>query len=638
MDHTQTRENIDSEGEEETLSFPESCDEVNGATPTKGKSGVLSDCKNAFFNVFTHARACAKSFGERAASHEHRTPGRQKGGILKTGAKRRRHNKRVTLLDPEDEEQQVNLDRHKGAKAFSLPGLYERALGICVNFALLASAFMLPFRFVALCEPISVDYLIESVLLVETVTDLMKDEAHAKTVGLRRLFFSVMGWLPIIIGASTLHCDSYLALTVLQLPRLFRGISVLRNRERDLTANIKVTACIQVAAIILGMGHLLGCLSYSIVRAQGFPLSTNAPTWLAQFNERAFGDESLRGSPMKRYIVALYKGLSQMATLNYVERRPARISDTLLSMVSAVISMFIVGIVLGRLFNFVLYRDERLEAHRQRLEALTDYSKERGVPASSLKSVSRHLLFQYEKASDMRRTEDIYEQLPPTLARRVARNGVDIFIFRKNMGIFRGCSDRLLDEISSMLREMHYMPAEIVRKAGSLPSEVIFLVSGQLEEIDDRGEIVREVLAQGDPNPRCCAQEFFLGMKQQFTIRTKATSDATVYTLGLEEYTDLSSKFLRDNRKLRENILNAFELNEDGTSSAREAAAEEDAWTEKQKENMKQTLNETYAKLLDSGLNSALLGNQGHLADTLNAGLPVDAFDTDGRCVGTDFQ
>lgn len=269
--------------------------------------------------------------------------------------------KRPIIVEPE-QEPGVSEEESLGKKKRN----FSRLRFHIVMLTLGLSFFLLPFRLVALSRPTVADGVVDVILLVHACLCAREDFRERKRHWWFPLLDPVSALIPVIVWGAGAGVWAYLATSLLKSHRAYRLLSTLWKYDRDLSKPIFATASMQVAITILGTAHVLGSVYFFAARTFDFTANPSRTTWTVQFEERGYRHGDLDSMTQAgAYALAMYRGLCSLATVAYAEFFPETAPEYFLSLVSTLASVLVAGLILGRLFNFVVRSDEVLAEHRK---------------------------------------------------------------------------------------------------------------------------------------------------------------------------------------------------------------------------------------------------------------------------------
>ena len=134
---------------------------------------------------------------------------------------------------------------------------------------------------------------------------------------------------------------------------------------------------------------------------------------------------------------------------------------------------------------------------------------------------------------------------------------------------FQECSERFLNEMLVGFRVLYLMAGQDIVKKGDIAQELIVLLDGAADCVDDAGEST-SMISSSSPDSFPCVGEtaFFLGIMQPCTVRARAQTDLRVVALSREVSEALFKKHPGQLELIRRNILRRHGLEADGSPVA----------------------------------------------------------------------
>lgn len=184
----------------------------------------------------------------------------------------------------------------------------------------------------------------------------------------------------------------------------------------------------------------------------------------------------------------------------------------------------------------------------------------------------------------------------------------------------------------SSLREVVFMPGEVIQFAGEIAMELFFVQKGVVEYLD--GEAVKRSVyldAYGHTSNAVGEVAFIVGLAQRYTIRIKPTSDASLLVLSRKDYDSIRRRHPEQSEVLLQNVLRDFGLNKDGTTSEFPRNAEEDEEFMEHRLQVQAALTKRIAASFNEVSEAASVGDVEKVQSIISTGLPVDSRNHDRR-------
>lgn len=259
---------------------------------------------------------------------------------------------------------------------------------------------------------------------------------------------------------------------------------------------------------------------------------------------------------------------------------------------------------------------------------LEDYGATRQLPNELRGRLRKHFEFQYQKTQEV--DTGVLSLMPSSLKMKVAFFQYED-VMERNMGLFKGCNAQFLNLLVVALREMYLMPGETVIQQRDMSRELIFVRTGALELLKN-SQLIGTVRADSDLPSVVGQVPFFMSIAQPYTVKARATSDATCLMLSKLQFEELKMHYPEQQDIIVTNILTEYDLNKDGTN-AMHLRGKDDDDTEKaeMREQIQGALLKRYADALSNVTYAASEGDVDTVRALLHRGLPVDSGDYDLR-------
>ncbi|KAK3239416.1 hypothetical protein CYMTET_50659 [Cymbomonas tetramitiformis] len=311
------------------------------------------------------------------------------------------------------------------------------------------------------------------------------------------------------------HVELWWALSMARLTRLLRIVRFFRAQESKLDANVKMLQVYKFLFMIFLVGHWLGCMFFWLARLQDFDSST----WVRQFSNYVMPEFDFDNSSQReRYVVALYKGLNMLSSLQYDSTFPSNTAEQMFSTIAICVQVVMEAYILGTLFHYLISHDDLAEEFQSKQLLLENYMAARALPTHLRKRIALYFQYQHEKRME-NAAADI--SLPHSLAVKVANHKFMDSLNKNTVKgeLFSGCTPQFLNAIVVKLREVYLMPGEELMRKGDISRELSFVTSGQMEvkHLNMLVKMVRPDVA-GDPGV-VGELSFFLGLLQPYTVR-----------------------------------------------------------------------------------------------------------------------
>lgn len=421
-------------------------------------------------------------------------------------------------------------------------------------------------------DPKPIDIFIDCAVLVDTLVTLLHrswiDFSEGQNNGSFARFRQYIQHPGALAATSTLlpyfvlpanNGIAYQAVSLPKAERIFRLYNFFLQRERNLSASIRVTACFKFVLVLFGIAHFIGQALLFSSMLYGFPEEPSNQTWVTQFTQTQFSKyDPGNASAAQTVAITLFKGFSTLAAVAFVDTVPRNLAEIVLFVLSFYVTLMMVAYVLGMLFNFLIIEDDNIIHFRKRLHDVEVYAEERSLDSQLTQRLREELIFMNKRHS----TGNFLRQLQSqNLQARTSRWVYD-WVTTHNCRLFSRTTDEFKQEILSSLHEIAIEPGAAVALQEEVAHEVFF-VTGTGSKL----ELLRDdfVLQECMPGDYAAADVFLVGMRHFYTIRSSTETDSRLLVLSRSRYDTISDKYPDQAAQLLSNILATYGLKKDGT-------------------------------------------------------------------------
>ncbi|KAK3284500.1 hypothetical protein CYMTET_7856 [Cymbomonas tetramitiformis] len=359
---------------------------------------------------------------------------------------------------------------------------------------------------------------------------------------------------------------------------LYLLINFFRMQELNVHIKVRDLAVVKYLMLLLFGAHYIASVFFFCADMNNF----DDDTWIRRVG---VAKESYQYSPDRSwhsYLLALYKAFNHLTNMGFESIVPQNKADTTASLIAIFLQIVIYSYALSTLFHYLVMKDPIQEGHRRKMMNLALSVKKHNVSQETTDQIIKAYQFQYmKKVSHNLQTSIV---LPKVLEEEIAKEkSSEMFDAKVNSWIFRGCSDQMINMIMVRMRDMFAMPGEVIAKKNDMSRLLIFMMSGQLEIVQDTGGVdvvIRTVRGWKDVggNECCITGEvaFFLNINQPHTIRVKNTGDAHMLIFAKEDYVAGLDRHPDQRTIIENNVLTKFGFDRLGKRHEGMGADEED--------------------------------------------------------------
>jgi len=283
-------------------------------------------------------------------------------------------------------------------------------------------------------------------------------------------------WVDLV---STIPWDLILSiLDVASLARLLRLLRLLRFSKLAFAATGNATVrLLQLALYVLVLGHLLGCLWWSIAETD----STFGPS------------TALRNDAVGlQYTLSLYWGLSALTGLGS-SLGPTTVGEGFLAVCCTLIGTFVFAYIVGEVFYVLKSLNLVADRHINIQTEVEAYVANRKIPYNTAQKMRRYCSAQIAETNGVNE-QDILDMLPGSI-----RTEVSSYMARdllQNTPILSTMPCNFQDSITTQLRPEVFAKGDVIVREGDIGEKMYFIRSGSVLVLT-AGEPVA-VLAEGD--------------------------------------------------------------------------------------------------------------------------------------------
>eukprot|EP00960_Hanusia_phi_P042450 755500-Hanusia_phi.AAC.2 len=336
-----------------------------------------------------------------------------------------------------------------------------------------------------------------------------------------------------------------LILRTLRLWKYFKAMTV--NLDND----VQKLQSFKVGLVVILSSHWVGCMFYWIARLQAFA----EDTWVHQM-ELVIPLYTHQHSAANDYIVCLYKGLNALSTLGYDGGIPNNIAEILSEIVVMALQIYLQGLILGTLLNYLVKRNPMEEAHKEHVAQVAQFLIAKQVPNELRENVTAYFEFQYKK--NMQNQAQSLISLPRSLKIKVADANYSGLLEKCAMRgkPMQGCNSQFLHAFMTKLRPVYCMPGEAIVQKDE---------EGIVHIFDDEDKIIGVIRNDvPDMAPLVGEVAFFLGINYVTTIKARHDGDVQLLVLKKEDSMEIFNNYPEEQLVISENILRTFDLDIDG--------------------------------------------------------------------------
>ncbi len=257
--------------------------------------------------------------------------------------------------------------------------------------------------------------------------------------------------------------------------------------------------------------------------------------WLAIHNQQAGLDN------VTKYMKSLFWCVETLTTVGYGETIPSTNYQILYSIVVMLFGVAVYGFVIGNVASILSKRDPAKVHYMHNIEGLKSFVKFRKLPFSLQKRIRDYYAYIWKQRLGF--DESVFlSTLPSNL-----RNEVSLQLKRElleKIPLFKGVSDKFLNEVSLHLRPEVFTPGDFIFRKGDSGNEMFLIIKGSLEVLSEDGKSAVNTLSDGDFFGEIA---LFTNNPRTASIRTVTYSDLyildkQVFNHIIKDYPEIASK------------------------------------------------------------------------------------------------
>ena len=206
---------------------------------------------------------------------------------------------------------------------------------------------------------------------------------------------------------------------------------------------------------------------------------------------------------------------------------------------------------MGEVSSIIMSSDDNVVKARADLEAVTNFVSGKRFSHELREKIRSH--FAAINAGSSVDQDALFAGLSHGLRVDLAKFISSEFLTR--IEIFVDCSEKYLDAVCVLLREVSFVPEETLFTAGDVCKEIFFVLSGTVHEVE--GKDGEHVVTVSRKNDAVGPLAFFFGLRQFYTAHATRLG-AVCMRLSREGLFEVLKKYPHDEETLLRNAFKTF--------------------------------------------------------------------------------
>lgn len=280
--------------------------------------------------------------------------------------------------------------------------------------------------------------------------------------------WDLFAWL-LLGDVAVFGVSLVLGLRLLRLLRLIRLFVIFRRWERLHWVNPAVPRIAKILVTVLLLMHWLAAVWFFSAFAAGFP----SDSWAARAGIVDAGSG-------EQYVRSLYWVITTMTTVGYGDITPERTAEYLLASFIMLLGASLYAFIIGSIASLLSQIRAARNRHEERVDAVTDFLRQRQVPAELSSKVRNYYDYVWQRYSG-EDSNRILDDLPGSLRREIMLHLAAEII--DTVPLFHHCTPVLRDALLDCLQARSIPPGSYINREGNPGRAIYFIVSGEVEII-----------------------------------------------------------------------------------------------------------------------------------------------------------
>ncbi|KAG0488776.1 hypothetical protein HPP92_007587 [Vanilla planifolia] len=368
----------------------------------------------------------------------------------------------------------------------------------------------------------------------------------------------------------------------IRLYRLKRIKAFFKQMEKDIRINYLSARIAKLVSVQLYSVHTAACIIYYL--ATTMPPEEEDYTWIGSLKLGDYSYVDFRDIEFfKRYVTSLYFISITMATIGYGDIHAVNTREMAFS--------------------------HTTEKFREEMTNLTQYIKRHNLGHEITNQIKSHLRLQYE-CNPSRKA--FLDGIPETVKARLYQ--YLYFEIVQEVPLFKGCSEKFLNQIVMKLKEDFFLPGEVVLEQGAVVDHIYIISHGLLEEVLTGENRAEKPISELEPYDLFGEVAALCNIRQPYTVR--ACKLCRLLLIEKQCLSSILQLYVEDSSQILSNLNEGREANPGKKQLV---------------SNISYLISKREAELAMGVRSAAHHGDTKHLKDLIDAGADPNQTDFDGR-------
>jgi hypothetical protein len=312
-------------------------------------------------------------------------------------------------------------------------------------------------------------------------------------------------------------------LRLLRLLRIARLFVIFKRYETMGRINSGYLRILKFVAVVTLLIHWISCAWFLTSFIAQFPPNC----WVVR---AGIANEM----PPIQYLRSVYWTITTMTTVGYGDITPSRSVEYILTMIVMLLGASMYAFIIGQIASLLSKLDSVKASHLNRVEAVTQYLRQRNVPNDLKSRVKNYYDYMWERRRGLHE-EAFLKDLPVPLRLEIMHHLTSELLDK--VPLFKYASPSLKNILLMALSLRTYGPEDYIVHQGESGNEIYFISQGVLEIISDEGNKSYGMLREGD-----YFGHMSLIFKERRTAAVKAQTYCEIFVLAGADFNHIKKE------------------------------------------------------------------------------------------------